>query len=166
MKRTSPAGRSKTPSFVALQHRILQHPNFIALSAKAVKLLIDACAQFRGSNNGDLCLTWSLMQQRGWRSRETLSEALDELQHYGFLTLTRQGGKHKPSLYALTWAPINECKRKLDVPATTKAGNEWQENRPAFAPKRNRKLKSLARLSCQCDTPIVSKGDETCAQTH
>jgi hypothetical protein len=54
--------------FVALPYSVLNSPLFIALSSYAVKLLIDVAAQYRGDNNGDLCIAWKLMKPRGWRS--------------------------------------------------------------------------------------------------
>lgn len=153
---STPKGRRRTPPFVALQHRVLASPNFVALSPRAVKLLMDVCSQYRGTNNGDLCVTWSLMKKRGWRSKETLAAALDELLHFGWLVLSRQGGRHKPSLYAITWAKIDECRGKLDISATTVAPNDWQTEVEPFTPKRKRKSKSLPRLSGQCTPPIGS----------
>ena len=89
--------------------------NYRMLSVHAVKLLCDLGSQFKGGNNGDLCATWSLMQVRGWKLRDTLGEALAELLHYGKIEQTRQGVLHRCSLYALTWHVIDECKGKLDV---------------------------------------------------
>lgn len=90
--------------FVGIPRSALESPPFIGLSAQAVKLLIDVAAQFRGDNNGDLCIAWKLMKPRGWRSEETLHRAKKELLDAGFLFEARKG--HRPnvcSLFALTW---------------------------------------------------------------
>ena len=61
-------GRRDLGSFFALPHAVLEHENYTRSSPKAVKLLIDLGAQYKGNNNGDLCAAWSLMTARGWNS--------------------------------------------------------------------------------------------------
>jgi hypothetical protein len=68
------------------------------------------------------------MQERGWHSKETLQNALEELRHYGFLTLTRQGGRNLCSLFAVTWWAIDDCGGKLDVGETRVPSNEWRHD--------------------------------------
>ena len=92
--------------------------NYLRFSYKAVKLLTDLGRQYNGRNNGDFCAAYSVMRKRRWRSKSTLEEALEELIYYGFITLTRQGGRNKANLYALTWWAIDECKGKLDIQET------------------------------------------------
>lgn len=147
-------GRRSRPSGVWMQHRVLESTNFITLTPKAVKLLMQVAAEYKGSNNGDFCVTWKLMEPKGWSSKSQLAEAREELLHYGFLELTRQGGRHKASLYAVTWESIDRCKGKLDVPATKVASNLWQKQYPPYIPKRKRKLKAVPRISGQ-STPTV-----------
>jgi len=129
-KRLRNKGRKETGTFVMLRHDVLNSSAYVRLSAHAIKLLIDIAAQYRGKNNGDLATTWSMMKLRGWRSRDTLGKALRELLDAGFIEQTRQGGMHKPSLYALTWFSIDECGGKLDVPATTTASRRWKNTNP------------------------------------
>ena len=119
-------GRSESGSFVALQHNILEHEQYAMLPMRAVKLLIDIYAQYRGSNNGDLCATWSMMKKRGWKSQDTLSKALSDLINRGWLVLTRQGGRHQASLYAVTFKGIDECDGKLDRAANPAPLNYWK----------------------------------------
>jgi hypothetical protein len=155
-------GRRESGAFVPFPVTVLNHENFLRLSAKAVKLLLDLCAQLRfkrgGSvNNGDLCAALSVMQPRGWRSEETLQNALDELKHMGFVIRTRQGGRNRCSLYAVTWWAIDECDGKLDVAATRAPSNDWQNDRTPFVPRRKKnkaKKKSLPRKT-QKITPMV-----------
>ena len=45
----------------------------------------------------------------------------------GMIELTRQGGLHCASLYAVTWLPIDECGGKLDVNATAVASGLWKQ---------------------------------------
>ena len=124
-------GRQTTNSFLGLPHHVLDHDNFRTLSPKATKLLIDIAAQYRGSNNGDLCAPMSLMKKRGWNSCDQLAKAKKELIKQDVIHLTRQGGRNKCSLYALTWFPIDECKGKLDIASTKTAPVNWRERPPS-----------------------------------
>jgi hypothetical protein len=100
--------------FVAVPNHFLRSQEFAGLSAAAVKLLMDLLSQYRGNNNGDLCAAWTVMEKRGWRSRDTLGKALSELQCKRFIVKTRQGGRHCPSLYAVTFRDIDPCNDRLD----------------------------------------------------
>jgi hypothetical protein len=90
----------------------------------------DLLAQYKGDNNGDLCAAWTLMQPRGWKSKDTLSKALKELLAGDWLEVTRQGGRHKATLYGLTFYAIDDCKGKLDVKATGSPRGTWKKNEP------------------------------------
>ncbi|WP_075968202.1 hypothetical protein [Immundisolibacter cernigliae] len=123
-------GRSSSKPFLSLPRDALNSPAWSAMTAHEVKLLIDVAAAYRGRNNGDLACTFSLMQKRGWSSKDTLAKALSGLLEKGFLTQTRQGGRHRCSLYAITWEPIHECDGKLDVRAKPVPLNAWREWQP------------------------------------
>ena len=112
-----------------MPHDVLNHENFTTLSPRAVKLLIDLGAQYRGTNNGDLCAAWTLMSKRGWKSKGTLYRALQELEAKGFICKTRQGGRHVASLYAISWRAVDECGGKLDVRETSVAPGFWKLGR-------------------------------------
>lgn len=125
-KRARIIGRKESGGFIAFPHRVLTCANFRSLSPKAVKLLVNLASQYRGKNNGDLAMPWELMRSFGWRSKDTLYKARDELIRYGFILLSRQGGKNRCSLYAITWWAVDECQRKLDIPATKTAPGNWK----------------------------------------
>jgi hypothetical protein len=114
MKRGRRARRSGG-SFAAIPHVILQSGEYAALSARAVKLLLDVFGQFNGRNNGDLAAAPSMMRERGWKSNAMLSGALAELLDTGFLVQTRMGGRNRAALYAVTWLGVNDCEGKLDA---------------------------------------------------
>ena len=123
-------GRQTTGSFLRLPHHVLQHETFKTLSTRATKLLIDIAAQYRGSNNGDLSATLSLMRDRGWNSSDQLDKAKKELIRKDVIRVARQGGLNKCNLYALTWFPIDECKGKLDIASTITAPGNWKTGLP------------------------------------
>lgn len=121
-------GRKQTKPFVMLDREMLRSEQWARLSPHGMKLIIDLAAQYYGTNNGDLCATWSIMRKRGWRSPATLSRALHELIFAGWLVLSRQGGRHKSSLYALTIWGINDCGGKLDIAANRVPSHRWKIN--------------------------------------
>ena len=132
-------GRRSGGGFIAIPHAILESEAYAVLSAPAVKLLLDLFGQFRGSNNGDFAMAWSMMSKCGWRSKDTLYKARDVLVDKGFIVQTRQGGKHQCSLYAVTWLTIDECKGKLDCRPTRAPLGYWKQGHPP-------KLESVPRI--------------------
>ena len=114
-KRRRNMGRQTTQPFLSLPHNVLDHDSFRTLSPRATKLLIDIAAQYRGCNNGDLCAPLSVMRKRGWKSNDQLFKARKELLDRGLILTSRQGGRNKASLFALTWLQIDDCKGKLDI---------------------------------------------------
>ena len=142
-KRNNAKNRRESGPFLAVPHAIIESEEYAELSAKAVKLLFDMYVQYRGNNNGDLAAAWKLMKPRGWKSRDTLDKAKNELLDSGFVMLSRQGGRNKCNLYALTFIAIDECQGKLDIKPTKIPPGTWRKN-------------SLTRYACQSGTPIVS----------
>ena len=118
--------------FFAIPYNILQTQNFIRLSGNAIKLLVDLGMQYNGSNNGDLCATWSTMKKRGWKSKSTLYHSIQELVHYGLIEKSSQGGRHKPTLYCLTWKNVNLCDNKLDIRPTNAPLAHWVVQKDDF----------------------------------
>jgi hypothetical protein len=122
-------GRASHENFFGTPKVVMAHSNYIRLTSSASKLLNDLGYQFNGYNNGDLTAAFSVMKKRGWASKATLWRALDCLLHYGMIIVTRQGGRNKTTLYALSWRKIDECKGKLDIPETVAAPGTWKEER-------------------------------------
>jgi hypothetical protein len=157
-------GRREAGAFHALPAAVLDAPNFVALSPAACKLTFDLLRQLRLKkggpvNNGDLSIAWTLMQPIGWASKETLCKARDELEHYGIVVRTRQGGRHRASLYGFSWWSINECGGKLDPPYNVERPvppGTWKDPRPPFAPVK--KTETVPRLAGQCAPPGGSIG--------
>lgn len=119
-------GKGADRGFMALPHAVANSPNWLKLSPYAVKLFIDLYVQYKGRNNGDLCATWKFMAPRGWKSKETLQKALRELEHFGMIIRSRQGGRKNATLYAVTFKDIDDCQGKLDIRPGPPPGN-WSE---------------------------------------
>ena len=128
-RRTKTTGRREAGTYFGFPHAVMDSQNYLKLTTKAVKLLNDIGRQYNGHNNGDLCATYSVMKKRGWVSKRTLESALKELMYYELITLTRQGGRNKCSLFAVTWQPIDECKGKLDVKPTRTSPGTWNHEK-------------------------------------
>lgn len=124
------AERGEKGGYAPLYYCVIRSHVYANLSAYAVKLLNDLLSQYYGSNNGDLCATFSVMQKRGWKSKGTLNRAVKELLDAGFIEISRQGGRHLCSLYALTFYAVDECKGKLDISPTSTPKSLWRKNEP------------------------------------
>ena len=96
----------------------------------ACKLFLDLQAQYNGFNNGDLCITWSIMRKRGWRSRTTLQSAKQSLLDVHLILCTRPGGRRRCALYALTIYDIDECNGKHDLKPTSTPPRSWLAHEP------------------------------------
>lgn len=122
--------RRETGGFAAIPHCLLESSVFTSLSAHAVKLLMDLATQFKGFNNGDLCTAWTIMEKRGWKSRDTLNKARQELLDQELVIVSRRGDRKRPNLYALTFFAIDECGGKLDVKPTDRPYSTWRLHQP------------------------------------
>lgn len=143
-------GKREPGGFVAMPYTVIRSDSYARLSAHAVKLLNDLMAQYKGDNNGDLCAAWSMMKARNWRSKSTLYKALKELKDRYWIEVSRQGGRHRPSLYALTFFAVDECKGKLDIAPAHSPSGLWRRNEPLpklerIAPPKNKDFLSIPR---------------------
>lgn len=127
-KREKTKARKESGAFLAIPTQIPLSEQYANLGAWGVKLLIDLYAQYNGKNNGDLCAAFSMMKKRGWRSKGTLNKAITDLTNAGFIMQTRQGGKHKASLYAVTFRGVDECGGKLEIKPTPVPTNAWKKS--------------------------------------
>jgi len=156
-------GRRASGAFLAIPFDVINSDNFKKLSARAVKLLIDVSSQIRIKqggpvNNGDLCITAKVNKERGWNSRDSLYTAKNELLHYGFISITRIGGRNLPHLYALTFFAINECHGKLDVSETRVPSNDWKQAKKKWrrsTRKQTRKNKPELNSLYRFSAPVV-----------
>lgn len=133
-----------------IPYSLLRHPNYRRLSPFAVRLLMDLSCQYSGYNNGYLCCSWSLMRELpNWNSSATLMLAMRELEHYGIIERTQQGGRNRESLHALSWRRVDS---KPDKPLDSgwglslKPTNAWKEVRPDFV-RSTGKRKTQAQTS-------------------
>ena len=113
--------------FTAMRHDVLDSEAWARTSMKGIKLIMDLVAQYRGNNNGDLCLAWKIMKPRGWKSEGTLNSAKDEIIEKQWIICTRQGSRNIASLYALTFFAIDACdKYDPDIKTGVKPRDSWR----------------------------------------
>lgn len=147
-------GRGGNKGHLGLPKEVIEHDNFTKLSAYGNKLLIDLGQQFKGKNNGDLCATWVFMVERGWKSKDTLNNALRELEYYGLIVQTQAGGLNKPSLYALSWNRIDKADKLADWNVGDRPGTWKQAKRLFISPsKKRQRKKTQVRQAGQSGTP-------------
>lgn len=148
-------GRREHGTFAAIPHAVMDSPAWRLCSGTAIKLLCDLARQYRGNNNGDLCAAAAIVP--GY-APETRTRALRELRHYGLLLLTRQGGLHGPSLFALSWNAIDDCGRRLEVAPTVTPPGDWKGAKVAYKPTpRKRKPTTdseIDRYGFRSDDPV------------
>lgn len=123
----------QSKSFYMMLHVVWRTPQRFKLSGRATKLLVDLSCQFNGHNNGDLTTAWVIMRGYGWRSKDQLKKAQDELESRGWIQKTRQGmrsrGAHSPTLWALTFEGIDDCgshKRDAGIKPDRMPLNLWR----------------------------------------
>jgi len=123
-KRSRKTGRGGSiQSFAGIPRHVMRSKSFRSLTSSAIRVLIWLAFEYRGKNNGDLAATHKLAVGWGIRAKDTLTAALRELIAEGMIIKTREGQFINPgsecALYALTWAPIDECPGKnLEVSCT------------------------------------------------
>lgn len=102
------------------------------LSPHAAKLLLDIVAQMgpNGYRNGDITLAPKVLAVRGWTSRASLTMATYELETARIIRRTRDGGLHRPGLWALALYSLNCDRQKLDVGAGNYLRSDWAKARP------------------------------------
>ena len=127
--RTKTKNRKEKGSFSSIPHQVTNSDNYRSLSYTATKLLLDTIARYNGKNNGDFDYTLTTMKSWGWKSNDTIARAKNELLIKGWIVLTRQGGRNKCNLYALTIHAIDYCNGKLDVKPTERASAKWKETK-------------------------------------
>lgn len=116
---------AKSKAFAALPHVVMEHEDYVHLPSCAKVLLFELIYQYRGKNNGDLHIAWSILRKRGFKSQATLSKAKKALLAADLIRCSREGVFLNPgrscSLYALTWRAIDECNGKHDLRASAVA---------------------------------------------
>lgn len=137
-RRARQAGRSsEVGGFAGVPRSVMDTRKYRALSAPAKVLLFELCRQFRGFNNGDLCTAWGVVKDRGCGAHTTVQKATNELLRAGMIEKTEQGGRHRPSLYALTWRAVDDCGTRASFSPTRTPSGSWKDSQASVTPPRS-----------------------------
>ena len=125
-KGMKPNGRGGGGGFAGIPRAVMDSTEYRQLKGGTVKLLLELARQYRGNNNGDLTVAFSVLKERGFNSKQTIKNGISELLASGLVVETRSGRFQNPggrcALYAITWQSIDECRGKgLEVAPTTTA---------------------------------------------
>ncbi len=155
-------GRTKhkqKASFAGIPRIVMECPDYTNLSSNAIRLLVELAYSYKGGNNGDLCPAWTLMKDRGFRSKATLTRVIKELVAAEMIMLTRQGQfiRNKAGLYALTWASIDECSGKYldESPTRTPPRNFSLERQQGWPRKSDPPVQKLYRKGTETELKVV-----------
>ena len=101
--------------FAGTPLEVIRSDAYKSLSGNAVKLLTLLTYFYKGYNNGNLAITQSIIGP--WMTKNTMYSAKDKLHKKGFIVINAYGGRSAwgrklPSLYGLTFYPMNELKEK------------------------------------------------------
>lgn len=147
--RSKQKGRKEEGSFIALPHALINSVNYSMLSHTAAHMLICIAAQYYGKNNGYLKATKGIMDRYGWKSSDTRVSAIKELIHYGFIVKNFQGYEGVPSLYAITWQPIDEQPPKergrhtTSFPSSKVSLGYWKKTKTQYVKAKKKKRSEL-----------------------
>ncbi|MDC1118258.1 hypothetical protein OAT77_04690 [Alphaproteobacteria bacterium] len=89
--------------YLLLPYAMIKHPSFKALSASAVRVLIEMSLGFHGHNNGHIVLSTRQAEKCLRSGKAKAARALDQLQEYGFIVCHFKGSFHLKTKQASEW---------------------------------------------------------------
>ncbi len=145
----------------AVYHDVVKHPRWVVLSPYAKLIWLEIGLEYNTVNNGWLACPYQyLIKERGFKSRSTIKQGIDELIWYGFLEKIYPGSlPNIPARYALTHLDINQHKDNLVM--ASKATHDYKKHSGEPFKKRSRKIKSLSPPGDTIGTTGGTIGDTT-----
>ena len=134
--------------FAGIPISVVKSDAYKSLSGNAAKLLTILACFYNSNNNGNLAITQSIIGE--WMTKNTMYSAKDELHKKGFIVINAYGGRSAwgrklPSLYGLTFYPMNELEEKngelrfAHYPPDQSSLNYWREGKnPDYKTKKER----------------------------
>ena len=114
-----------------LPYDMTQSDAWRSLSGNAVKLLLELCRGFYGTNNGDLSVSLDRAAKLLWIGKSSVSRAYAELEEKGFVRKVKPGSwiKGKATTWRVTFLPHRKEHKT----------NEWREWKPDEERRRSRR---------------------------
>jgi len=127
-----------TGRFAGIPNFVVKSDAYKSLGGNAGKLLTILTCFYTSYNNGNLAITQSIIGE--WMTKNTMYSAKDELHKKGFIVINAYGGRSAwgrklPSLYGLTFYPMNELEEKngelrfAHYPPNQSSLNYWKEGK-------------------------------------
>ena len=127
-----------TGRFAGIPNFVVKSDAYKSLGGNAGKLLTILTCFYTSYNNGNLAITQSIIGE--WMTKNTMYSAKDELHKKGFIVINAYGGRSAwgrklPSLYGLTFYPMNELEEKngelrfAHYPPDQSSLNYWKEGK-------------------------------------
>ena len=124
--------------FAGIPISVVNSDAYKSLGGNAAKLLTILACFYNSNNNGNLAITQSIIGE--WMTKNTMYSAKDELHKKGFIVINAYGGRSAwgrklPSLYGLTFYPMNELEEKngelrfAHYPPNQSSLNYWREGK-------------------------------------
>lgn len=120
--------KTGTGRFAKLPIAVLEHVSVRTLPHAAFRLLVLIAAAFNGFNNGALVITASQAEAAGIGSRHTFYAGLRELEGRGLIETCYPASRvpPRPTMYAVTWMPLNDTQFSRKTSTPTHAYRTWQ----------------------------------------
>lgn len=154
-------GRGSYERHVRIPHGLSGSPAWRALRGSSIKVYI-ALARFNlGDNNGDLFFSIEMGMKETGLARNTVADALKQLEEHGFIAAVARGyfkQKGGPATrWRLTHLPAPNCKPSIPT-------NDWQLWRPACGNKSRSQIlnDTVSKSEIRSETHLVTvSGFET-----
>ena len=137
-----------TGRFAGIPISVVKSDAYKSLGGNDAKLLTILACFYNSNNNGNLAITQSIIGE--WMTKNTMYSAKDGLHKKGFIVINAYGGRSAwgrklPSLYGLTFYPMNELEEKngelrfAHYPPNQSSLNYWKEGKnPDYKTKKER----------------------------
>lgn len=123
------AGRRKSGDrYAMVPLPVLRSTAVTTLTHAQFRVMVLLAAEYSGKNNGAVGITETQARDAGIGSDNTLYSALHELERRGLIQMTHPASRvpPRPTMYALTWRPIDDTdysQRRVTAPHTYR---DWQ----------------------------------------
>ena len=136
--------------FAGIPVQVIESEAYKSLNGNSAKLLTILTFFYKFYNNGNLAITQSILGP--WITKNTMYSSRDELYLKGFIVINAFGGrsfggKKLPTLYALTFYPMNHLKerngeiRYAHYPANQLPLHYWKKGKnPDYKIKKDRDI--------------------------
>jgi hypothetical protein len=131
MSRRHPKRKTSGGRFAMVPVAVLEHIAVRSLSHAAFRVLVLLAAAYNGRNNGALGVTAGQAAESGVGSRNTLYQALHELEARGLIVQTYPASRvpPRPTMWALTWKAIDDTEWSRQTTTPSHAYRGWKPAR-------------------------------------